>query len=184
MNKSMLLGTLLGAAGATAAGAMAGYTLLTKGPEYAEVLNVEPITETIRTPRQECRDELVTRRRPVKDPHQITGTVVGAVVGGILGNQIGGGSGKKLATAAGAAAGGYAGNKAQETLQGQSTYTSTEQRCHTVTDTQEKIIGYDVEYRLEGKIGTVRMDRSPGERIPVEDGRLVLSRADAEKDLK
>jgi uncharacterized protein YcfJ len=174
VDKSLLTGIAVGVAIATAGGAVAGYKMMDK-PQYAEVVDVKPIKDTIRTPRQECHDEVVTHKRAVKDENRIAGTAIGAVVGGLLGNQIGGGSGKKVATVAGAAAGGYAGNKTQEHMQNSDTYTTTEQRCKTVTDTQEKISGYEVRYRLEGKEGSVRMDHEPGDTIPVRDGQLVLN---------
>lgn len=175
MNKSMIVGAVLGAVGVTAGGAVATYGLVDRGPEYAEVLAVQPVKETIRTPREVCKDVTVTHQRPVKDPHQIAGTVIGAVAGGLLGNQIGGGSGQKIATVAGAAAGGYAGNKVQEGMQNRNTYTTTETRCNTVTDTSERVVGYEVKYRLGEEVGQVRMDREPGPRIPVQDGQLVLA---------
>lgn len=173
MNKSMLVGAVLGAVGVTAGGAVATYNLVS-GPEYAEVLAVQPVKETIKTPREVCKDVTVTRQKPVKDQHQIAGTAIGAVVGGLLGNQVGGGSGKKIATVAGAVGGGYAGNKVQENMQANDTYTTTETRCSTVTDTSEKVVGYDVKYLLDGKEGQVRMERDPGSQIPVKDGQLVL----------
>lgn len=174
MNKSMIVGAVLGAVGVTAGGAVATYSLVS-GPEYAEVLAVQPIKETIKTPREVCKDVAVTRQAPVKDQHQIAGTVLGAVAGGLLGNQIGGGNGKKLATVAGAVGGGYAGNKVQEGMQNRDTYTTTETRCSTVTDTSEKVVGYNVQYQLDGKVGQVRMDHDPGSRIPLnKQGQLVL----------
>lgn len=177
MNKSMLVGAVLGAVGVTAGGAVATYSLMS-GPEYAEVLAVKPINETIKTPRQVCQDVTVTRQKPVKDQHQIAGTAIGAVVGGLLGNQVGGGTGKKIATVAGAVGGGYAGNKVQENMQAGDTYTTTETRCDTVTDVSKKLVGYDVKYQLDGKEGQVRMASDPGSRIPVKDGQLVLSASD------
>jgi uncharacterized protein YcfJ len=173
VNKSMLVGAVLGAVVVTAGGAFATYSLV-NGSNYAEVLAVTPVNETIKTPREVCKDVTVTRQKPVKDQHKITGTVLGAVAGGLLGNQVGGGNGKKIATVAGAAAGGYAGNQVQGNMQQGATYTTTETKCSTVTDTSEKLAGYDVQYRLDGKVGTVRMERDPGNRIPVEDGRLIL----------
>lgn len=174
MNKSMVVGAVLGAVAVTAGGAVATYSLV-GGPEYAEVLAVKPVKETIKTPRQVCQDVTVTRQKPVQDQHRIAGTAIGAVVGGLLGNQVGGGNGKKIATVAGAVGGGYAGNKVQGSMQANDTYTTTETRCSTVTDTSEKVIGYDVKYQLDGKEGRVRMDSDPGSRIPVEDGQLVLT---------
>ena len=169
----MLAGTVLGVVIATAGGA-AGYKYFDR-PQYADVLSVKPIKETIRTPREECRDEEVTHTRAVKDENRIAGTALGAVLGGVLGNQVGGGNGKKLATVAGAAAGGYAGNKTQQHMQEGDTYTTVEKRCHTVTDKQEKISGYEVRYRYKDKEDVVHMDREPGDKIPVKNGQLVLA---------
>jgi uncharacterized protein YcfJ len=60
-------------------------------------------------------------------------------------------------------------------MQNGNTYTTTETNCSTVYDSSEKIIGYDVRYRLRDQEGTVRMDRDPGERLPVdENGELQI----------
>ncbi|WHS61383.1 glycine zipper 2TM domain-containing protein [Pseudomonas sp. G2-4] len=175
MNKSMLVGAVLGAVGVTAGGAVATYSLVKSGPESAQVLAVEPVKTQIKTPREVCKDVTVTRQKPVQDQHQIAGTVLGAVAGGLLGNQIGGGNGKKIATVAGAAGGGYAGNKIQEGMQERDTYTTTQTRCNTVNDISDKVVGYDVRYMLDGKEGKVRMDRDPGNQIPVnKEGQLIL----------
>lgn len=176
MDSSMVKGLVIGAVVVTAGGAVANYTMFSdKSAEYAQVINVEEIKETVNTPREECKDVAVTKKAPVKDEHKIAGTAVGAVVGGLLGNQIGGGSGKKIATVAGAAAGGYAGNKVQGNMQDNDTYTTTERRCNTVTDTHENVVGYNVTYMIGDKEGTVRMDEKPGSRIPVENGLLVVN---------
>ena len=168
----MLTGIIVGVAVATTAGAIAGFNMLGDDePTYAEVLNVEEITQTIQTPREVCENVAVTKKAPVKDEHKILGTATGAVIGGLLGNQVGGGGGKKLATVAGAAAGGYAGNKMQDN----DTTTTTERRCHTVTDSHEQLDGYNVSYRLGESEGKVRMDHKPGSRIPVVNGQLVLT---------
>nr|WP_218168810.1 MULTISPECIES: glycine zipper 2TM domain-containing protein [Pseudomonas] len=175
VNKSLLVGAVLGAVGVTAGGAVATYSLVKSGPEYAQVLAVQPVKTQIKTPREVCKDVTVTRQRPVQDQHQIAGTVVGALAGGLLGNQIGGGNGKKLATVAGAVGGGYAGNKVQEGMQNRDTYTTTQTRCNTVNDISDKVVGYDVRYNLDGKEGSVRMERDPGSQIPVDkEGRLIL----------
>nr|WP_189674217.1 MULTISPECIES: glycine zipper 2TM domain-containing protein [Pseudomonas] len=171
----MLVGAVLGAVGVTAGGAVATYSLVKSGPEYAQVLAVDPVKTQIKTPREVCKDVTVTRQKPVQDQHQIAGTVLGAVAGGLLGNQIGGGTGKKIATVAGAAGGGYAGNKIQEGMQERDTYTTTQTRCNTVNDISDKVVGYDVRYMLDGKEGKVRMDRDPGNQIPVnKEGQLIL----------
>jgi uncharacterized protein YcfJ len=172
MNKSLISGLVIGVVIAATGAAVAGYAM--NRETYAQVVDVRPVQKTIRTPRQECRDETVTQEAPGKDSKQITGTVIGAVVGGVIGHQIGDGSGKKIATGAGAVAGGYAGNRIQKRVQDGRTVTSTEQRCETVYDTHIERQGYDVRYRIGEEEGTVRMSHDPGERIPIRHGQLVL----------
>lgn len=177
MNKSGVIGLAAGVAIAVGAGAVAGLKVLNKGsqgPQYAEVVQVVPLTRTIRTPRQDCHDQTVVHQRPSRDSHKIVGTVAGAVVGGLLGHYVGGGSGRDLATAAGAAAGGYAGNRIENRMQRGDIYTTTERSCATVYERSVRREGYEVHYRLGNKEGTVRMDHDPGQRIPVEHGQLVL----------
>lgn len=141
---------------------------------YADVTNVKPITKTIKTPRQECKDVTVVHKAEPKDKNQIAGTAIGAVVGGAVGHQVGGGDGKKLATVAGAVAGGYAGKKIQEHEQNKDMVNSTEQRCSTVTDSKTQVVGYDVTYSYNGDVGHVRMDHKPGDRIQVKDGVVAV----------
>ena len=176
MNKSTLAGVAVGAAAVVAVGAFAT-TRLDSGPfqSFAEVVSVEPAFQTKQVPRQVCRDEVVTRQKPVKDEKRIAGTAIGAVVGGVLGNQVGGGTGKTIATAAGAVAGGYAGNKIQKEIQQGNTESMVEQRCETVYDTRQTAAGFDVTYELDGRQAVVHMDHHPGERIRVENGELVLA---------
>jgi len=175
MNKSLVTGLVIGAAVVTAGAAVANLDIFDRSPKFAQVLHVDTVKQTTRTPREVCSDHVVTHQAPVKDEKRITGTVIGAVVGGVLGNQIGDGRGQKVATAAGAAAGGYAGNKVQQRMQNGNTYTTTEKRCETVYDSNEKIVGYDVRYRLGDQEETVRMDRDPGPQIPVVNGELQLA---------
>ena len=177
MDRSLVTGLVIGAVVAVGATAFAGLKMMHKDPEYAEVLKVTPLTKMVHTPRQQCHDETVTHQGPVKDEHQVIGTVAGAVLGGVIGHQIGGGSGRDIATVAGAAGGGYAGNRIQKNLQDKDTYTTTEQKCATVCDTSERRTGFEVRYRLNGQEASVKMDHDPGERIPVRDGHLVLDGA-------
>ena len=174
MNKSMIIGLVAGGVAVTAAGAFAGYRAM-DDQRYADVLNVEPLTKTVRTPRQVCSDEVVTHEVATKDPKRITGSVIGAVAGGVLGNQIGDGTGQTVATVAGAAAGGYAGSKIQKHMQDGNTTQTVKQRCRTVYDSSQQADGYEVRYSLGDQEGTVRMDQDPGQRIPVENGQLVLA---------
>jgi uncharacterized protein YcfJ len=174
MNKSLVMGTVFGAIAVTAGGAFAGYRMLEH--PGAEVISSKAITKTIKTPRQDCRDEQVIRTKTPKDTNRLAGTGLGAVVGGLLGHEVGGGSGKVLATVAGAAAGGYAGNKIEEKVQKGDTYTTTEQRCVTAYDSNEEPNGYEVTYEFNGKRHRVHMDHDPGKIIPVKDGQVVIDK--------
>ncbi len=178
MNRSLMIGLVAGGVAATALGAVASYKMIEDRQDYAEVLAVEPVTKSVRTPRQVCHHEAVTHQAAVKDPKRVTGAVVGAVIGGVLGNQIGDGSGQTAATVAGAAAGGYAGSKIQKRTQQANTYQTTETRCSTVYDTTEQADGFEVTYRVGDDTGSVHMERHPGDRIQVKDGELVLTESE------
>jgi len=180
MNKSMLQGLVIGVSVAVAAGAVAGYNALENRGSYAKVLSVEPVTKTVRTPHRNCWQESVTHQAPTRDPDQVAGTVVGAIVGGALGNQVGKGNGRTVATVAGAAAGGYAGNKIQERMQKGNTYQSSETRCSTTYETSHEPDGYLVRYELGDHEATVHMDHDPGKRIPVRDGKPVLTSSESD----
>lgn len=180
MSKSIVIGSTLAVLGLGGL-AFGAYQMQTasQAPQYAEVISVDRITETIETPRQVCENVAVTHQRPVQDPNRIAGTAIGAIVGGVLGNQIGDGSGQKIATAAGAVAGGFAGREIQERMQQGSTYTTTERRCHTVTETEEQLIGYDVEYRIGGEAYDTLLEQAPkGDRVPLKNGQPQWQAAD------
>lgn len=182
MSKSMVTGVGIGIAVALAGGAFASYRIINAEPKFAEVVEAKPVTKKIRVAREECHDETVTRVREPKDEKRIAGTAIGAVVGGLVGNQIGDGKGQTIATVAGAAAGGYAGNRIQKRMQQGNTYESVERRCATVYDSHEKVLGYDVKYKLGEQVTTVRMDHMPGATLPVENGKVVLTKPAPKKD--
>jgi uncharacterized protein YcfJ len=176
MDKSMIKGLMIGgiATVVVGAGGVTGYKAMTR-PAFADVVAVKEVKETVRTPREQCVDVQVQHQAPVTDSHRVAGTALGGLVGGLLGSTVGGGTGKTVATVAGAAAGAYGGNQVQKSMQQKDVVTRTEKRCETVTDVSEKVVGYDVSYRLEGKQDVVRMSFDPGSRIAVKDGQLVLA---------
>lgn len=180
MDKSMMKGLAVGGVAAVVlgAGAVTGYKTLTQ-PQVADVVAVKEVTETVVTPREQCEDVQVRRQAPVQDPHRITGTAIGAVAGGLLGSTIGGGKGKTVATIGGAAAGGYAGNQVQANMQQKDVTTTVERRCKTVNEKSQKLVGYSVTYRLDGKEGTARTSFKPGATLPVKDGKVVTTPPDA-----
>ena len=88
MNKSMLAGIGIGVAAALGVAAVASMDVFDRGPQYAQVLSATPIKESIKQPRQECRNVTLTHRRPVQDENRIAGSVLGAVAGGVLGEDL------------------------------------------------------------------------------------------------
>ena len=171
MDRSMLKGMAIGglAMVVIGAGAVGGYRQLAQ-PKVAEVIAVKDVTQTVSTPREHCEDVVVQHQAPVKDQHRIAGTAIGGVAGALLGSTIGKGSGKTVATVAGAAAGGYAGNQVQKNMQNKDVVSTTERRCRTVQDKSQRVVGYDVSYRLGEQQGTVRTSFKPGATLPVKDG--------------
>lgn len=176
MDKSLIKGMAVGgiATVVLGAGAVSGYRTLAQ-PKEAQVVAVKQVLQTVSTPQVRCENVAVRRQAPVKDEHRIAGTVIGGVAGGLLGNQIGGGNGKKVATVAGAVAGGYAGNRVQKNLQENDVVTTTEQRCKTVQQKSQRLVGYDVTYRLNGQEGKTRTSFEPGATLPVKDGQVVTT---------
>ena len=176
MDRSMIKGMAVGgiAMVVLGSGAVTGYKVMMK-PTFADVVAVKEVTETVLTPHESCEDVQVQHRAPVKDEHRIAGTVAGGLAGGLLGSVVGGGKGKTLATVAGAAAGGYAGNRVQKNMQDKDVVTTTEHRCKTVNEKSQKVVGYNVSYRLEGKDGVVRTSFKPGSTLPVKDGQVVTT---------
>jgi len=173
----MLAGIGIGVAAALGVAAAASMNVFDRGPQYAQVVSATPIKETVKTPRKECRNVVVTHRAPVQDENRIVGSALGAVAGGVIGHQFGGGRGKDVATVVGALGGGYAGHQVQGAMQDRDTYTTTQQRCKTVYDKSEKMLGYDVTYRIDDRQGKIRMDKDPGTQIPLDgNGQLVLNK--------
>ena len=173
MEKFTIKGIAIGIATVVlAVAAVAGYKAL--NPKFADVVAVREVTETIETPRKECKDVLVRRQAPLKDPHRITGSVIGGVAGGLLGNQIGRGTGNTVATIVGAAGGAFVGNQVQGSMQKSDVVTRTKRSCKTVYDRSQRLVGYDVTYRLKGREGVARTSFRPGAKLPVEKGQVVV----------
>ncbi|MBW5801572.1 glycine zipper 2TM domain-containing protein [Halomonas elongata] len=175
MSKSIVVGTtlaVLGLGGMAFGAWQMQEAQEARQPQYAEITGVEPLTRSVETPREVCENVTVQRQAPTRDPHRVVGSAAGVIVGGLLGNQIGGGSGKKIATVAGAVGGGLAGREVQERIESGQTVTTTEQRCHTVTDTHQETTGYEVSWRHDGEVHTSRLDSRPeGERVRLVDGK-------------
>lgn len=174
MDKSMAKGLIIGgiATVVLGAGAVTGYRSIA-APRTAEVVAVKEVMQTVVTPQERCDEVAVKHQAPVQDDRRVAGSVIGGLAGGLIGSQVGGGTGKTLATVAGVAAGGYAGNQVQKGMQERDVTTTTERRCHTVNEKSQKVVGYDVTYRLSGKEGVARTTFKPGATLPVKDGQVV-----------
>jgi uncharacterized protein YcfJ len=174
MEKTMFKGITIGIATmALAVVGVAGYKAI--NPKSADVVAITEITQTIETPRKECKDVQVHQRAPASDPNRIAGTVIGGVAGGVLGNQIGRGAGNAVATIAGDAGGAYVGNQMQGVTQKSDVVTATKRICKAVYDKSLQVAGYDVTYRLKGKQEAVRMAYRPGATLPVEHGQVIVT---------
>ena len=149
MNNTVLAGIIVGAVVLAAAGGIAassGYNPLQK---YATVVAVEPAFNTTRTPRQVCGDEATLAQAPVDG-------AVEAVVAPEFSR---------------APAKPHAAKPAKDAA----TIEQASEDCVVIYDTRTVQAGFDVTYELDGTQEVIRMDRAPGQRIPVEDGRLVVS---------
>lgn len=147
------------------------------GVQYAQVVSVTPVRQSINNPKEVCRDEVVNHTEPPKDQHHIAGTAIGAVAGGLLGHLVGSGKGNTLATVAGAVGGGYAGNRIEAAHQQGQVVSTVERHCSTVDATSSKIVAYDVSYVFNGVTRVTRMDHDPGDRVQVQQGVTVVSDA-------
>ncbi len=60
-------------------------------------------------------------------------------------------------------------------MQESDTYTTTQQRCKTVYDKSEKMLGYDVTYKIGDQQGKIRMDKDRNANSLDGNGQLVLN---------
>jgi len=147
-------------------------------PLYATVMGTEPIrvSNTTSTPQQVCEDVVVSERMPERDGN-VGGTVAGALIGGLVGNQVGGGNGKKAATVGAAVAGGFIGNRVDRNHVGGQVVNRTDRRCRTVnaSSTSSQTVAWNVTYRNpDGTTGSMRTESKPGKRIALGDGERTV----------
>jgi uncharacterized protein YcfJ len=137
--------------------------------EQATVLSAEPVYRTVRinNPVEQCRDEKVHIPAPVSRSY--TPPILGAIIGGAIGNEFGSGRGNDLATLAGAVLGGSVGRDYQSRQAHNHGRVVYEKRCEVVDryTTVERIDGYDVTYRYDGRIYSTTTSRDPGQTIKV-----------------
>jgi len=136
--------------------------------DHARVISATPIYRTVEVnhPEEQCWDERVVHHRERR--HAPVPTLAGGIIGGVIGNQFGRGSGKAAMTAAGALLGAAIGHEAGHDRHARR-YVTHERRCELVDHyvTEERLVGYRVEYRYKGETFVTRTDEHPGRRIPI-----------------
>jgi uncharacterized protein YcfJ len=133
--------------------------------DFGRVVRVQPRTEQVRIPRQECRTEYV--QAPVQQQRSAGGSVIGGIAGALLGSQVGGGNGKVAAAAAGAIAGAVVGDRVDNDGRPQTAGVQEQavRQCRTVEALETRNAGYEVTYEYRGHSYTQMMSRDPGERV-------------------
>jgi uncharacterized protein YcfJ len=135
--------------------------------DTAKVISATPIYETVRVSRpvEECWTE--RRVQPAGGSGRAAGTLAGGIVGGLIGNQFGHGSGRAAMTVAGTLIGASVGHELSRDVR--PARVVREERCERVGRyrSEERLVGYRVEYRYQGRTFVTRTDEHPGRRIPV-----------------
>jgi uncharacterized protein YcfJ len=151
VNNTALAGIIVGAVVVAAAGSIFANSDYNPLKKYATVVSVEPAFDVTRTPRQVCGDEATLAQAQAP---------TGGAPAATPAPQAAPPPAEKAPAAPGATAEGDP---------------AAEGPCVVVYDTNSVPAGFDVTYELDGSQKVVRMDRDPGERIPVEDGELVVT---------
>lgn len=136
--------------------------------DSARVTAVDPQYESVRVPRQECSNQLVSEPRR-NSGREYGGAVLGGVAGALIGHQVGRGHGREAATAVGALVGAFTGdnlvNRARRELNDAITREVT--MCRDVEDVQTRLVGYQVTYEYGGQQFATLMPENPGRLLPV-----------------
>jgi len=143
----------------------------------AKVVRVQPIVRVVQvaTPREVCWDERVRQVDNGYRAHSDAPVpmIVGGVVGGLVGNQIGKRGQRNALTIAGTIVGATVGHsishQSRHDHRSGRSYTTIERRCETVTDyyDEERVDGYNVTYKYQGRHFNTRSDGAPGKHIRV-----------------
>lgn len=131
--------------------------------DVGRVLSSRPVVQTVGVPRQVCSTEpMLLDTAPTGG-----GAVAGAVVGGLAGNAIGSGGGRAIATMLGVLAGSVVGDQVEAS---QSPRLFNVEYCSVQNFTENRTVGWDVEYEFAGKRYQARLARDPGPTLPLSIG--------------
>ena len=141
--------------------------------DTAKVTHVEPIYKTVRInrPERECWDEERTVEHEHGGGNKTAGGIVGGILGGVAGHQVGKGRGKTAATIVGTILGGKIGRDlSHDGPRRVETHVENDTVCRTVNDyrEEERLQGYNVTYRYQGRRYDTFMKTRPGKRINVK----------------
>ncbi len=146
------------------------YGLDSSFSDTAKVTRVEPLYQRVSVPerRRQCWEEPV-RSSSYLGGENLAGTLIGGVVGGVVGNRFGSGSGRDAMTVAGTIAGAVVGAELSQRRDTGYAYPAVEERCEWVTDyrDEERIDGYRVYYRYEGREFVTTLPYDPGRQLRV-----------------
>lgn len=137
--------------------------------DTAWVVARSPVYEKVNEPQRECWSEQVGYESVRSRDRSYGGAVLGTIVGGILGNQIGKGSGKTVATAVGAATGAIVGDNIGNDRReyGAPRRPVYEERCQVNDNWSQRLTGYNVTYRYQGRDYTTFLPYDPGRSVKV-----------------
>lgn len=174
--RKQLLSLVLFSVACAAAPAMAGNDWHSDATyEYAQVIESRPVYRQVSVshPREQCWNERVRTTDRRGSGGSDTPALVSAVVGGAIGNAVGTNkSSRRVGAVVGAVLGHSIGRDIvsanSRSGHGHSRY-HTVRHCETVDEYvhEERLVGYDVRYRYEGRDYSVRTDHDPGSRIRV-----------------
>ncbi len=152
MRKTIFLSAGIGTVMVASAAATAGYVAW-KNPSYAEVVSVVPIKQSIATSDKVCRNEQARRRKAATEESAAMGTVIDGMAGGQVNDRL-----------------------LDSSSPDADTFVVAGRTCRASNRLSERIVAYEVRYRLHGKTAKVRMDHDPGPQLPVKNGNVVLTR--------
>lgn len=143
----------------------------TRSPSYvyADVVDVRPVYAHYYNERMEC-----TRRNVRHDRHRHSrkNELLGTILGGAIGYELGKNSrNKDWITAGGLVTGNLIGRNRDYRHHRMHT---VEQICEPVRDYHERLSYYDVQYNLNGRVYSTRMDHDPGSQVRVSISHQVI----------
>ena len=143
--------------------------------DYARVISVEPIVRyvTVTTPVRECWQDTEYYTAYHRPAGLGVKTLFGAIIGGVVGHQFGSGRGNDAATIAGsmigAAVASDAAYEGDDARYSSSRYARPVRRCETSSSShqEERIDGYKVLYRYNGRKYMTETPFEPGNRLRI-----------------